>query len=149
MAADCGSVKWCGCESVILMPQRDLLRVEQGKGRKDRYTLLGPRLLGGLTSVLAGVSPDPSLAVPAAAQTSADGSRHRAEALLCGQATGRHHQGRRHSRSAPCLRHAFVEAGTDFATLQQLLGHDSVTTTMRYVHVARTRAASRVPPWTA
>ena len=24
---------------------RDLLRVEQGKGRKDRYTLLGPRLL--------------------------------------------------------------------------------------------------------
>lgn len=28
--------------------QRDLLRIEQGKGRKDRYTLLGPRLLATL-----------------------------------------------------------------------------------------------------
>lgn len=28
--------------------QRDMLRVEQGKGRKDRYTLLGPRLLAEL-----------------------------------------------------------------------------------------------------
>jgi integrase len=39
-----------------------------------------------------------------------------------------------------------VEAGTDLATLQQLLGHDSVTTTMRYVHVARTRAATQGSP---
>jgi integrase/recombinase XerD len=28
--------------------QRDMIRVEQGKGRKDRYTLLGPRLLAEL-----------------------------------------------------------------------------------------------------
>jgi site-specific recombinase XerD len=31
--------------------QRDLLRVEQGNGRKDRYTLLGPRLLAELGQV--------------------------------------------------------------------------------------------------
>ena len=48
------------------------------------------------------------------------------------------------------LRHAFathlVEAGTDLATLQQLLGHDSITTTMRYVPVARTRVAAHGSP---
>jgi integrase len=28
--------------------ERGMIRVEQGKGRKDRYTLLGPRLLAAL-----------------------------------------------------------------------------------------------------
>jgi integrase/recombinase XerD len=37
--------------------QRDLLRVEQGKGRKDRYTLLGPRLLAELRHSWQGYRP--------------------------------------------------------------------------------------------
>jgi len=37
--------------------QRDLLRVEQGKGRKDRYTLLGPRLLAELRHYWQGYRP--------------------------------------------------------------------------------------------
>src|SRR5262249_42073759 len=48
------------------------------------------------------------------------------------------------------LRHAFathaVEGGMDLATLQQLLGHDSITPTMRYVHVARRHAAAQGSP---
>ena len=39
------------------------------------------------------------------------------------------------------LRHTFasrhVMAGTDLATLQRLMGHSSITTTMRYAHLAR------------
>lgn len=34
----------------------------------------------------------------------------------------------------------------DLATLQQLLGHDSITTTMRYVHVARRHATAQGSP---
>jgi len=48
------------------------------------------------------------------------------------------------------LRHAFtthlLEGGTDLATLQRLLGHESVTTTMHYVHVARSHVTAQGSP---
>jgi site-specific recombinase XerD len=39
-----------------------------------------------------------------------------------------------------------LEAGTELPTLQQLLGHDSVTTTMRYVHVTQKRVTAQGSP---
>jgi site-specific recombinase XerD len=126
--------------------QRDLLRIEQGKGRKDRYTLLGPRLLATLRQywqVYRPVQPwlfpqrrRPRPMDPATAQKLYYAAKQRAGITKAG---GIH-----------ALRHAFathaVEGGMDLATLQQLLGHDSITTTMRYVHVARRHAAAQGSP---
>jgi len=126
--------------------ERGMIRVEQGKGRKDRYTLLGLRLLAELRHywqvyrpARPWLFPQRSKAAPldpATAQKMYYAAKRRAGIIKGG---GIH-----------ALRHAFathlVEAGTDLAILQQLLGHDSITTTMRYVHVARTRVAAQGSP---
>jgi integrase/recombinase XerD len=126
--------------------QRDVLRVEQGKGRKDRYTLLGPRLLAELRQYWQGYRPvqpwlfpqrrHPRSMDPTTAQKLYYAAKRRAGITKAG---GIH-----------ALRHAFathaVEGGMDLATLQQLLGHDSITTTMRYVQVARRHATAQGSP---
>jgi integrase/recombinase XerD len=126
--------------------QRGMIRVEQGKGRKDRYTLLGPRLWAELRHywqvyrpVRPGLFPQRRKAAPmepATAQKIYYAAKRRAGVTKAG---GSH-----------ALRHAFatplLEAGTDLPTLQQLLGHDSITTTMHYVHVARNRVTAQGSP---
>jgi site-specific recombinase XerD len=49
------------------------------------------------------------------------------------------------------LRHAFathlIESGADVPTVQHLLGHRSVSTTMRYFHLSQTRLAAIRSPF--
>ena len=126
--------------------QRGMIRVEQGKGCKDRYTLLGPRLLAELRhygQVYRPARPwlfpqrhKPVPMDPSTAQKIYYAAKGRAGITKAG---GIH-----------ALRHSFathlLEAGTDLPTLQRLLGHDSITTTMRYVHVTQQRAAAQGSP---
>jgi integrase/recombinase XerD len=48
------------------------------------------------------------------------------------------------------LRHAFathlLEAGTDLHTIQRLLGHGDIRTTMRYVHLAQRTVLQALSP---
>jgi site-specific recombinase XerD len=125
--------------------ERMLIRVEQGKGRKDRYTLLSRRLLEELRRYVRIYRPTawlfPQRRNPAPMDAaSALRIYHLAKA----------HAGIRKAGGIHALRHAFathlIESGTDLATLQTLLGHSCIKTTMRYVHLSRQQATERVSP---
>jgi len=116
---------------------RMTIRVEQGKGAKDRYTLLSPALLKELRRYWFVHRPplwlfprphNPQLPMlPKSADRIFHGAKDRAGITKVG---GIH-----------ALRHAFathlLEAGTDVHTIQRLLGHGELSTTARYFHLAQ------------
>ena len=125
---------------------RDMLRVEQGKGGKDRYTLLGPRLLAELRHYWQVYHPTPPWLFPQRTKSlPMDTSTAQKIYYVAKARAGITKVGGIHA-----LRHAFtthlLEGGTDLATLQRLLGHESVTTTMHYVHVARSHVTAQGSP---
>lgn len=125
--------------------ERMVIRIEQGKGRTDRYALLSARLLDDLRAYWRVFRPAPWLfpserpGRPIALRT-ASRVFHRAKARA-----GITKRGGIHS-----LRHAFathlVEAGCDLHSVQCLLGHRHVETTTRYLHLAPQHLARRGAP---
>ena len=137
-------------EAVHLKPaaidaQRMVIRVEQGKGQKDRYVMLSPRLLDTLRSYWRAMRPREWL-FPG--DHSGQPISRGAVAQICQKAL------RRCGLSKPVtphgLRHAFavhlLEAGTDVRTIQLLLGHRSLSTTARYLRIATTRVCATSSP---
>ena len=115
--------------------QRMLLRVRQGKGRKDRYVPLSQTLLDELRRYWRFYRP-PSWLFP-----STDAGR----ALTAGTVQKACNKAARKAglskRVTPhTLRHSFathhLEAGTNLKTIQVLLGHRHLNTTSLYLHVA-------------
>ena len=126
-------------------PDRMCLKVRQGKGGQDRYTLLSPRLLETLRLYWRDRRPRTWL-FPNRAGT-APIEVKTAQRIYCGarDAADIPREGGIHS-----LRHAFathlLEAGVDLPTLQRLLGHGHISTTMRYLHLARSRLTGTTSP---
>jgi integrase/recombinase XerD len=137
-AAEVASLKLADIDS-----SRMVVRVAQGKGRKDRYVMLSPQLLG----ILRGYW---RLARPAhwlfsgrdAAHALHPNGLHAACRSACAVAdldkrvtvhTLRHSPGLSRGSATHLL-----ESGTDIRIIQALLGHSNLQTTARYTQVATT-----------
>lgn len=126
-------------------PDRMCLKVRQGKGGEDRYTLLSPRLLDALRRYWRECRPRTWLFPNASGSAPIDVST--AQRMYCAarDAAGIPREGGIHT-----LRHAFathlLEAGVDLPSIQHLLGHGYISTTMRYLHLARTHLTGTTSP---
>ena len=137
-------------ELVSLKPQdihsdRMLIRVNQGKGRKDRYTLLSPHLLRELRAYWSVLRP----------RTWLFEGRTAGCALAADTATSvfnsaKARAGITHGRGIHSLRHSFgthlMEAGVPLPVIQRLMGHSSLTTTAKYMHVTSKHLGSVQSP---
>jgi len=124
---------------------RMLIRVEQGKGKKDRYTLLSERALEALREyykkylpkhwLFPGGNPEQPISI---ATVRAAFKRAKRKAGITKPATC-------HS-----LRHSFathlLESGVDLHHIQLLLGHASTKTTTVYLHVNKKNLSEIVSP---
>jgi len=114
--------------------QRMLIRVNQGKGHKDRYTLLSPRLLEELRAYWREYQPKEWLFPNGGGNgpLPADTARK-----FFYKAKRRAHI--QHGHGIHSLRHSFathlMEAGVDLPTIQRLMGHNRLSTTALYLHV--------------
>jgi site-specific recombinase XerD len=124
---------------------RMVIRVEQGKGQKDRYVMLSPKLLEILRNWWRQERPQLWLFTGqiAGRHISTDAVEH-----VCQQAHQRCHIAK--PITPHSLRHAFavhlLERGTDVRTIQLLLGHRSLATTARYLRIATTKVCSTTSP---
>lgn len=126
--------------------QRMMLRVEQGKGQKDRYVMLSPQLLEVLRVYWKATRPTkwlfpgdpPSQPISRYAVEQACQKAHRISRI-------------KKPITPHSLRHGFathlLESGTDVRRIQLLMGHRSLATTARYLKVATTTVCATTSPF--
>jgi integrase/recombinase XerC len=130
-----------GLEPQHVDADQELLRVH-GKGRKDRIIPIGRKALGWIANYrqrlwqATGIAPDAAGALFRNNRKGALGARSidrilRRLVQQCGLQT---------TVSPHALRHSFathlLDAGADLRVVQELLGHQNLSTTQRYTHVS-------------
>jgi len=137
-------------EAIRLKPtdidsQRMVIRVDQGKGQKDRYVMLSPKLLEILRSWWRVNKPRHWLF-----PSDIPGRHISKDAVEQACQKTRRISGIRKVVTPHCLRHGFavhlLESGTDVRTIQLLLGHRSLATTARYLRIATSKVCSTSSP---
>jgi len=128
--SEAAQVRVCDIDS-----QRMVIRVVQGKRKKDRYTILSPLLLQMLRHYWWAARPKNYL-FPGRGK----GGVVRSSTLQGVCTNARRAAGLAKEVTPHTLRHSFathlLEAGTDLRVIQELLGHSSPRTTALYTHVS-------------
>ena len=126
--------------------QRMLIRVRAGKGGKDRYVMLSPRLLATLREYWRLRPPRGPYLFP----SPRPGKPLSRMAVFHVVRRAARRAGLRRRVNPHMLRHCFathlLEAGTDIRVIQVLLGHRSLRTTARYVLVSRAHVGTVQSP---
>jgi len=125
--------------------KRMMIRVQQGKGRKDRYTVLSKRLLTELRAYWKRYRPPVWLFY--GAKKNQPLSERSAQAVYY---RAKNKAGITKGKGIHTLRHCFathlLEAGVNLRTIQMLMGHTSIMTTMTYLQVTRKQISSTQSP---
>ncbi len=123
-----------------------LIKVENGKGGKQRYSLLSIRLLKELRHYYKKCRPKTYLF--ASSYKHKKGTPLSYEALRSIYEDARKKAGVKKGAGIHTLRHSFathlLEAGSDIRKIQVLMGHTRLSTTMIYLHVSR-ETLSKIP----
>jgi len=121
--------------------ERMMIRVEQGKGKKDRYTILPQSLLDQLRAYWKACRPhswlffarDKEQPMPIATAQRIYYNAKKKAAITRGK--GIH-----------TLRHCFathlLDQGVDIYTIKQMLGHTALVTTSKYLHTTKEKIAA-------
>lgn len=137
---------------------RQMLHVVQGKGKKDRYVPLSQHLIRGLKTYISAEKPADWLfnGQPQSDRSGGDFDgrySQRGVQFAVKQAAKKANISK--SMSVHTLRHTYatgpthrhlLEDGTDIMTLKGLLGHESIDTTLIYLHVAQHGRIKPVSP---
>jgi len=132
-------------EPVHIERSRKMIRIEQAKGRKDRYTVLSDTLLKTLEEYWRAYRPGKWLFFGAT----------KTKPLSIDSAQQIYYQAKRKAgvkrgKGIHTLRHSFathlLEHGTRTHVIQQMLGHRSIRTTAKYLHISNEAISKVISP---
>ncbi len=131
---------------------RRTLHVVRGKGGKDRLVPLSVHLIRGLQKYIAAEHPQDYLfgGKPDGRGGGDFDSRYSQKGVQWAVKETAKRAGIRKTVSVHTLRHTFathlLEDGMDILTLQHLLGHENIETTMEYLHIAQCSTSMAFSP---
>lgn len=132
-------------EPVHIERARKMIRIEQGKGRKDRYTTLSDQLLGALEEYWRTYQPNKWIFF----------GRTKSKPMPIETAQQIYYNAKKKAgvtrgRGIHTLRHCFathlLEHGTSCHIIRRLMGHQSIRTTAKYLHISNETISRVVSP---